>query len=1465
MNKFKLMLALLAAPSMVLASCGTDTPEVQGSVSKVSVICASTSVQVGKTITATVNVTASGGASKEVTWSSDDETVATVDSNGVITGLKVGTATITATSKFDTSKSGSVQISVVKADWSDDIKEAMEEQLGMVLPYFEGSFVWSVDPSDGSLLAESDNEEDTAKVIEAYDALEIDKKVEEDYVEYSFPTESEDLVVAVDVYAEEGKAYVEPYLAYKMLSEWPEEKVEAALDGYTELEPEEVPAAEGTEFGFEIDEEADFGCYVLVVGSYSSYVTKLQGLGWTVYNVDQQKFIITMVSPLSSIVIDIIVRSNAVFVANIYAIGDPVQPAAEWPADKVADMLDGYTEVEIPAAEGDGFVVEKLDPEEDFYYGYIQVMNGNYEDYFETLQGAGFSEPYFDSKYGCYTTFKDDLALDIFVSGANFYIQPYGYVAPAVEWPAEEVAAFCEGYTEVEIPAASGTEFYVTKLDPASSYGYFGLIQVVGGVYTDYLTTLEGAGFSVNYDETNDFYYAIKENLELDIFVRTGYFAIQAANYVDPTVWPAETIASFLEGHTEVEVPAATGDSFIAGATTGYYYGQVIVYGGVVADYCSTLEGAGFEVGYDETNECYTAHKDDLAIDIYEFPTYMGLGFYTYVAPTAEWPADLVAALLDGKTEVSIPEAEGTSFVVAPLTGFYFGSITISGGDMDTYLETLRSAEFSVAWDSGNQCYVASKDNLLMDIGENPDVEGEFQMLLYLKAAFPTADVAAAVQLLVPGSETVIPEFEAEEYQLQDARAYIGGFVLYGSGDSSLLSEYTGILDEAGWAVSELEEGTYGAVSPAEDIMLQISYSDYYGELTVYILTYTKPATEWPADEVAALVESIEAEGTVPAAEGLSFTCYEAAGYYPPQINVGVEEGTAEAAAAAYIADLKDAGFFLVLSSSGYDYYAEEGNTLALCVYTYGDSEFIIELGCLTSPAVKPLTEWPADAVAAIVEGIGAEGSTVPAFEGEGISFNVGSYYLTVNPGANDPEDLLASYITKLEGLGYFVCGDNYGDPIFALEGETLGISPYYYNGTLCVELMKLDSPAAPAVFPTAAVEAFFDGKTDEVVPAIVAYDFKTSDKTSYLEIKAYGGNVKDYMKVLSDAGWTADYDSSAYYNYATSPEGSIKMTLINYTSYVTLKLEYVPPKLTEWPADAIAEALGEKAKTTLPGITGEGLQFEFTDNGDDSMKLDVYGSTPSAYVSILEDAGFTVTEGSAEDQYWYLLSADKTVKVQVYDYMSAGQDYFRVKAYGQDPTWTGTSFDPAVVEEALGLSEGFIPAIADGTKFSFSQPSDNSFKVTVESGANYSNFIAALGAAGFEETSAGSNTFTKDNVVATVKIENPITQKYSVEYTVQSSPTPQGEWPLDQIKALLGDERGALLPEAVGATSVIVTGSEGDCNISITGVSAEAYKQALLDAGFSFDGMSYSKEDLYVDVTGSGDSCTVNAYYFDF
>jgi uncharacterized protein YjdB len=67
---------------------------------------------VGAVLPLTATVTVVSGASQAVTWTSSNPAIATVATDGKVTGLTVGTTTITATSTFDDTKSGSTNVTV---------------------------------------------------------------------------------------------------------------------------------------------------------------------------------------------------------------------------------------------------------------------------------------------------------------------------------------------------------------------------------------------------------------------------------------------------------------------------------------------------------------------------------------------------------------------------------------------------------------------------------------------------------------------------------------------------------------------------------------------------------------------------------------------------------------------------------------------------------------------------------------------------------------------------------------------------------------------------------------------------------------------------------------------------------------------------------------------------------------------------------------------------------------------------------------------------------------------------------------------------------------------------------------------------------------------------------------------------------------------------------------------------------
>lgn len=73
-----------------------------------------TTVAAKSQIALTATVLPEGVSNKDVIWSSSDETKATVDANGVVTGKAAGSVTITATSVADGTKKGTLDITVTK-------------------------------------------------------------------------------------------------------------------------------------------------------------------------------------------------------------------------------------------------------------------------------------------------------------------------------------------------------------------------------------------------------------------------------------------------------------------------------------------------------------------------------------------------------------------------------------------------------------------------------------------------------------------------------------------------------------------------------------------------------------------------------------------------------------------------------------------------------------------------------------------------------------------------------------------------------------------------------------------------------------------------------------------------------------------------------------------------------------------------------------------------------------------------------------------------------------------------------------------------------------------------------------------------------------------------------------------------------------------------------------------------------
>lgn len=114
------VIALLVCTTVLFAACNNETPTAPGGGSDYDgpysvrlTAIGSTDIKAGQTVQLRSSVT--GTTNKDVTYTSDDPTVATVDDRGLVTGLKAGKVTITAALVIEPKCKATIGINVADA------------------------------------------------------------------------------------------------------------------------------------------------------------------------------------------------------------------------------------------------------------------------------------------------------------------------------------------------------------------------------------------------------------------------------------------------------------------------------------------------------------------------------------------------------------------------------------------------------------------------------------------------------------------------------------------------------------------------------------------------------------------------------------------------------------------------------------------------------------------------------------------------------------------------------------------------------------------------------------------------------------------------------------------------------------------------------------------------------------------------------------------------------------------------------------------------------------------------------------------------------------------------------------------------------------------------------------------------------------------------------------------------------
>ena len=113
MNKqINLFCIALVLSTIIFTSCPPPPVPVVVNVTEVSLSQSELTLNVNESVTLTATVSPENATNKNVSWSSSDETVATVDTNGLVKALKAGTTTITVKTE-DGEKTATCSVTVI--------------------------------------------------------------------------------------------------------------------------------------------------------------------------------------------------------------------------------------------------------------------------------------------------------------------------------------------------------------------------------------------------------------------------------------------------------------------------------------------------------------------------------------------------------------------------------------------------------------------------------------------------------------------------------------------------------------------------------------------------------------------------------------------------------------------------------------------------------------------------------------------------------------------------------------------------------------------------------------------------------------------------------------------------------------------------------------------------------------------------------------------------------------------------------------------------------------------------------------------------------------------------------------------------------------------------------------------------------------------------------------------------------
>ena len=201
-----------------------------------------------------------------------------------------------------------------------------------------------------------------------------------------------------------------------------------------------------------------------------------------------------------------------------------------------------------------------------------------------------------------------------------------------------------------------------------------------------------------------------------------------------------------------------------------------------------------------------------------------------------------------------------------------------------------------------------------------------------LKTGWPGEELSKYLKMLVPGTKTTIPQFDADtvlvNYYNQPSLHAIA-INAYGYKDT-IINDYKQILTDNNWSVSFNDTSKeWNAFSKDNDVEIHFYIDDSKNEFNVDVFSYRLPVENWPYEEIAQAIKDMEVTGEILPflGESSGFKVDYGSVYFA--IFITCPKTNFDTNVAEYNQMLIDAGYVAAYEMMGETFYALPGTTLA--------------------------------------------------------------------------------------------------------------------------------------------------------------------------------------------------------------------------------------------------------------------------------------------------------------------------------------------------------------------------------------------------------------------------------------------------------------------------------------------------------------------------------------------------------